>query len=421
MRSGFPVFIIVILLFIFAIDLYAFRGIRILTGNMATVWRSIVNVIYWMVPILILILLILMIYNAKDVFTTGKFKIFYLLTGIFVLFYAPKLVFIIFQLGTDIVRLSGWIMAKFSSPDTAVSATAATMSRSEFLTKVGIIVALIPFVSIINGIWKGRYNYKIKNVKLHFNNLPAAFDGYRVLQISDWHIGSFYGRTDKIEEAVDLINSQKADIILFTGDMVNNVAEEMLEFVPVLKQLKAPDGVYSILGNHDYGEYVNWKSDTDHDENMQRLFANEKEAGFRLLRNESFVVERDLEKIGIAGVENWGLPPFQQYGDLNKATADIRNIPFKILMSHDPSHWDAEVLEKTDINLTLSGHTHGFQFGINIPGLKWSPVKWKYPRWAGLYEEGKQKLYVNVGIGYIAFPGRVGFTPEVTVFELHRG
>ncbi len=217
---------------------------------------------------------------------------------------------------------------------------------------------------------------------------------------------------------MDLINAQKADIILFTGDMVNNVAEELEEFIPQLQQLRAKFGVYSILGNHDYGEYVHWDSEETHQDNMERLFQFQQKAGFKLLRNDSFTIEKEGERIGIAGVENWGLPPFPQYGDLQKSRREIADASFKILMSHDPSHWDAEVHGKSDFDLTLSGHTHGMQFGINIPGIKWSPVKWKYPRWSGLYQEGDQYLYVNVGIGYIAFPGRVGFYPEISVFEL---
>ncbi len=420
MRGASPVFFLIIFAFLLIIDAYTFRGIRILTASFNPVLRTILYIVYWLIPLIIIVMVLFMRSDFREYMTTRKFKILYFLMGFFVLFYIPKLVFMAFQLGTDVIRLVGWVFSKLSQPDTRIAETAAAMSRSAFLTRVGIVVAFIPFISIIEGIWKGRYNYKIKNVKFHFDNLPAAFDGFRILQISDWHIGSFLGHYDKVEEAVEMVNSQNADIILFTGDIVNNVAVELKEFIPAVRKLKSPHGVYSILGNHDYGEYVSWESEEAHAQNMQTLFSYQKEAGMKLLRNDSFTIERNGEIIGIAGVENWGLPPFPQYGDLNKALQKIREIPFKILMSHDPSHWDAKVLYKTDIDLTLSGHTHGMQFGINIPGIKWSPVKWRYPRWAGLYEEGKQKLYVNVGIGYIAFPGRVGFLPEITVFELHR-
>jgi predicted MPP superfamily phosphohydrolase len=415
---GSIVFAIILFAIIFLIDQYSFRGIKILTGDLPVFWRLSIHIAFWMVPLVILIITIIISFRMREVMTTGKFRIWYFLMGMFMLFYIPKIVFVIFQLGNDIVRLTGWIMTRFSSPESQTAATGSVMSRTEFLSKIGIVISAIPFLSVAHGIIIGRFNYQVKNIKLNFKNLPTAFDGFKILQISDWHIGSFHGHTERVEEAIELINRQNADLILFTGDIVNNVAEEMQIFIPLLKKINAEYGVYSILGNHDYGEYVSWDSEEDHTANMHRLYDFEKQAGFVLLRNDSVILKKGKDKIGIAGVENWGLPPFPQYGDLNKALGKIQSLPFKILMSHDPSHWDAEVLNKTDIDLTLSGHTHGMQFGINIPGIKWSPIKWKYPRWSGLYMEKFQYLYVNVGIGYIGFPGRVGFMPEITVFNL---
>ena len=420
MRGGALLFFLFVVVFLLLMDIYVFRGVRILTGTLDQGLRIFLYILFWLIPLFILLLIGFISLRFRDYVATHKFKVLYFLIAFFVLFYVPKLVFIAFQVGTDIIRFSGWILTKVSSPETKLAATGIVLSRSVFLTRVGIIISIIPFVSLIQGITKGRFNYQIKNVELYFGNLPPAFNGFRVLQISDWHIGSFNGHNDKVVEAVDRIIEQQADLILFTGDMVNNVAEELREFIPVVKKLHAPYGVYSILGNHDYGDYVRWGSEEDQAQNMSRLFDYQEQAGMRLLRNESVTIEKDGEKIGIAGVENWGLPPFHQYGDLKAALETIDSLPFKILMSHDPSHWDAEVLRKTSIDLTLSGHTHGMQFGINLPGFRWSPVQWKYPRWAGLYEEENQKMYVNVGIGYIAFPGRVGFLPEITVFELHR-
>ncbi len=223
-----------------------------------------------------------------------------------------------------------------------------------------------------------------------------------------------------VEKAIELINKQNADYILFTGDLVNNIAAEVETFVPLLKKLKARHGMYSILGNHDYGEYYKWDSKDQLRKNMEDLYAHHNSIGFRLLRNESVKLTKDGQEIALIGIENWGLPPFPQYGDLKNSLAPVKDLPFKILMSHDPSHWDAEVLNRTNIDLTLSGHTHGMQFAIRIPGWRWSPVKMKYPRWGGLYTEGQQHLYVNIGIGYIAFPGRVGTPPEITVFELKK-
>ena len=240
------------------------------------------------------------------------------------------------------------------------------------------------------------------------------------MHISDWHIGSYYGKPERIQEAVNRINSLNPDLLVFTGDLVNNVSSEVDEFLPILKNLKAKYGVYSILGNHDYGDYVRWENEEERETNLERLKNIEKEAGFRLLTNESEEIIIDDEKIALIGIENWGLPPFPQHGDLLKAMQHTDSIPFKILLSHDPSHWDAEVKNKTDIDLTLSGHTHGMQFGFILKNLKWSPVKLKYPRWAGLYNHSKQKLYVNVGIGFIGFPGRVGIRPEIAVINLKK-
>jgi predicted MPP superfamily phosphohydrolase len=420
MRAGFPVFISIIIVIILMIDFYTFRGIRILTASIHPWFRFALYTLYWSVPLIIFCIITYMIFNFREVVTTKSYKIFYFMVGLLMAVYVPKLVFIAFQFGNDLIRFMGYIITKLTPHETKLTTTAAAMTRSEFLIKMGIIVAFIPFISIIQGITKGRFNYQVKNLRLIFNNLPKSFDGFRILQISDWHIGSFIGHETKVKESVDLINKQAADLILFTGDFVNNVAEELEGFVSIVGQIKAPYGVYSILGNHDYGEYIPWDSEEAHAENMLRLFRHEENAGFKLLRNESVILEKNHEKIGIAGVENWGLHPFPQYGDIDKAMKGIRELPFKIVMSHDPTHWDVKILGKTDADLTLSGHTHGMQFGINLPGLKWSPIKWRYPRWCGLYQEGSQYLYVNVGIGYIAFPGRVGFLPEITVFELHK-
>ncbi len=266
----------------------------------------------------------------------------------------------------------------------------------------------------------GRYHYKENHVELKYENLPEKFDGFRIVHISDWHIGSFYGKPERIEEAVERINRTNPDIILFTGDLVNNLASEVEEFIPALKKLNAKYGVYSVLGNHDYGEYVSWADKAEAEANLTRLKELQKQVGFTLLNNTSTFIEIEGDKIGLIGVENWGIPPFPQYGNLDKAYENVKDAGFKVLMSHDPSHWEEEVKQKKNIDLTLSGHTHGMQFGINFKKLKWSPVKFKYPRWAGLYTEGKQDLFVSVGIGYIAFPGRVGMRPEIAILELHK-
>jgi uncharacterized protein len=420
MRPGFPIFLFVVFGIILLIDLYAFRGIRILTGSLQLSIRTSIHAVYWCIPIILMVLAIYISSHFREAITTKSHKILYFMIGLLLAVYIPKLVFIVFQLGNDIIRISGFLLGKLNQQGANASELASFLIRSTFMTKIGILIACVPLLSIIHGIAWGRYNYKVKKITLEFKSLPASFDGLRILQISDWHIGSFLGQEDKVKKSIDLINNQHADIVLFTGDFVNNVAEELESFIPLISQIKAPLGCYSILGNHDYGEYVPWESDSAHKKNMSKLFRLEKEAGFQLLRNESVVIEKGSDKIGIAGVENWGLPPFPQYGKIDVALKQIKGLPFKIMLSHDPSHWGAEILGKTDIDLTISGHTHGMQFGINLPGIKWSPIKWKYPRWCGLYQQDEQYLYVNVGIGYIAFPGRVGFLPEITVFELKR-
>jgi predicted MPP superfamily phosphohydrolase len=237
---------------------------------------------------------------------------------------------------------------------------------------------------------------------------------------SDFHIGSFVGHPEEVEEAVAVINEQHADLLVFTGDFVNNVSSEMDPFLPALRKLKATVGKYSILGNHDYGDYVPWKSPEAKQKNLQRLVSVQEDLGFKVLLNDAQTLDLAGENLDLVGVENWGLRPFPQYGDLKKALSHAQHDSFKILMSHDPTHWDEQVLGYTDIDLTLCGHTHGAQFGIEIPGWRWSPVSMRYKRWGGLYEEGNQKLYVNTGLGFIGFPGRVGMPPEITVFQLKR-
>jgi predicted MPP superfamily phosphohydrolase len=257
---------------------------------------------------------------------------------------------------------------------------------------------------------------------LHFEDLPDAFDGYKLTQISDVHSGSF-DNIDKVEYAIDLINEQQSDIILFTGDMVNNKAIEMEPYRDIFKKLKAKDGLYSVLGNHDYGDYVKWDSEEEKKQNLKDLKAIQKDIGFDLLLNENRFIDKDGQRIALVGVENWGKGGFKKAGDLKKASNLIDKDDFKILMSHDPSHWDAKVVnDDYHYHLTLSGHTHGMQFGIEIPGwFKWSPVKWRYKRWAGIYKELDQYINVNRGFGYLAFPGRVGIWPEITVIELKKG
>ena len=295
-------------------------------------------------------------------------------------------------------------------------------SRRKFVSQIALGMAAIPFGAMLYGMYRGKYNFKVLNYTLNFEDLPEAFDGYRITQISDIHSGSFDNR-EKVEYAVNLVNEQAADAILFTGDMVNNEAKEMLPWKDVFGKLRAKDGLYSVLGNHDYGDYVRWNSDEEKAQNLEDLKKIQIEMGFDVLLNESRFIEKDGQRIAIVGVENWGKGGFKKAGDLKKASANIDKEDFKILMSHDPSHWEEEVIKDDyHYHLTLSGHTHGMQFGIEIPGwIKWSPVKWRYKYWAGVYKELGQYINVNRGFGYLAFPGRVGIWPEITVIELKKG
>lgn len=337
--------------------------------------------------------------------------------GFLLTFMSLNLVLVPILLGEDIIRGIFGLYDKFIAKKEVFHIP----GRRKFISQIGLGLAAIPFASLLYGMYKGKYNFRVLNYTLHFEDLPEAFDGYRLTQISDIHSGSFDNK-EKIEYAIDLINDQKSDVILFTGDMVNNKASEMLPWKTTFSRLKAKDGKYSVLGNHDYGDYVDWDSSAEKAKNLEDLKDIQREIGFDLLLNEHRYLERNGEKIAIVGVENWG-KGFKQKGDLKKASLQINSDDFKILMSHDPSHWDAQVVnDKYHYHLTLSGHTHGMQFGIEIPGwIKWSPVKWRYKQWAGIYEALGQYINVNRGFGYLGYPGRVGIWPEITVIELKKG
>ncbi len=301
------------------------------------------------------------------------------------------------------------------------STTPLLPGRRKFIGQLALGVAAVPFASVLYGVTKGKYNYTLHRLTLRSPQVPPSFDGFTLLQISDLHTGSFDSRR-QVTYGVDMIRDQGADLVAFTGDMVNNYASEVEPWMNVFDRIEAREGVFSTLGNHDYGDYGTWSSIEDKIANLQKLKQHHASMGYRLLLNEHVTLTRNGEKLVLAGVENWGLPPFPQYGDLNQALAGTERESFRILMSHDPSHFDAQVVQsKIPVHLTLSGHTHGMQAGIEIPGFKWSPVKYRYPRWAGMYESQGKYLYVNRGFGYLAFPGRVGIWPEVTLIRLEHG
>jgi len=413
-----PVFILTFVVLV--LDIYSFKGIRLLTANWSDKLKLITNIAFWLVPFTMIVSMLVLVFKIDEFRTPKGFKTFYFVVGFFVLFYVPKLTFISFHLFEDVLKLLAKLISLPFDNQTVVSQIAGKISRSKFLSQIGIVVAVIPFLSIIYGMVLGRFDYKVSSQTLYFDDLPTQFDGFRIAQISDIHIGSLYGNETKVKGAIELLNKQEADVVFITGDMVNNTSAELQGWENIFANIKAKTGKFAILGNHDYGDYMQWNTVDEKRQNLQHLIDTYHNMGFDVLLNDAKIVERNGEKIAIVGVENWGKPPFPQYGDIEKATAKVADIPFKILLSHDPTHWDAEIVGRKDIKLTLSGHTHGMQFAINIPGLRWSPVKFKYPRWGGLYKVENQYLYVNIGFGYIAFPGRVGTPPEIAIIELKR-
>jgi uncharacterized protein len=417
--SGSLVFLLIMLL----LDFYVFMAIRQVSSSASNRTRTIIFTIYWVVSGLSLLFVALMPYiNYEDWQRPVRTYIFAVVVGLFL----AKLIATVFFLLDDIRRLLQWITGKLFFRNTegeAMTTAENAISRSTFMSWLGLGVGTAFFGTLLYG-FRNQYNYKVKTVKLRFPNLPASFRGMRILQFSDVHSGSFMNH-EAVQHGVDMINAQKADLVLFTGDIVNDRAIEMEGYMDVFSRVKAPMGVYSTLGNHDYGDYyyghdATGEKRTEKEANLQRLKEIHGELGWRLLLDEHVPLERGSEKIALIGVQNIsGKRNFQTYGSMAKAYAGAENYPFKILMSHDPSHWDKEVnTQYKDVDLTLSGHTHGMQFGLYTPAIKWSPVQWVYKQWDGLYEKDNQKLYVNPGFGFIGYPGRVGILPELTVFEL---
>lgn len=401
----------IFILIIGAIDFYAFQALKTVTKSNLAYW------IYWIATLAVVGNFVYHYYgfNRSDGFSHSHGYAF----AFFVTLGIPKLILLGFMFGEDLVR---WAIYGFQNDARVGSEGADLISRRRFVSQLALGLAAIPFASFLYGIYRGKYNFRVLNYTLHFDDLPDEFDGFRLTQISDIHSGSF-DNPRKVEYAIDLINEQESDIIVFTGDMVNNKAEEMLPYKDMFKKLNARDGMYSVLGNHDYGDYIRWESEEIKRKNLEDLIGIQKEIGFDVLLNENRYIERNGERIAIVGVENWGKGGFKKAGDLKKAIETMNSDDFRILLSHDPSHWEAEVVEhEQKFHLTLSGHTHGMQFGIEIPGIfKWSPVKWRYKQWAGIYEKVGQFINVNRGFGYLAFPGRVGIWPEISVIELKKG
>lgn len=404
-------------------DLYAFKGFSLLLKDIKSLWfKRLLKIFFWIVPAAV----ILSVYLVFIV-NTGNKELWihnglHYIIGFTVVFYVPKIVFIVFHFLEDLIHLTVKLTRglRFQKPAKSFKG-GEKITRSVFITRLGVIVAAFPFWGALNGITRWRFNYNVIREKIAFPNLPEAFDGFRIVQISDLHIGGFRGYYDKLAEAVEIINSQNADAVFFTGDLVNNFSSELDGFTELLGGISSRYGTFSVLGNHDYGDYFQWSSKEAKERNMTELLEAKEKMKFRLLNNSSYILSKDDSEIAVIGVENWGLPPFPQYGDLEKALQGTSGYPFKMLLTHDPTHWDEEVLPRTDIDITFAGHTHGMQFGVETGNIKWSPIRRMYPRWGGLYREEDQFLYVNRGLGFTGFPGRVGMPPEITVIDLVRG
>ena len=415
MRSTFGTFIFVAVMLL--LDVYVFQAVKTVSQSVSPKMRTIIYIIYWAITFFTIVGFFIYVF-ASPAFLPKRIKT-YLFATIIGLFLA-KFTAIIFFLVDDIRRCVQWAAGKLFYNNTESEIKSGdTISRSVFLSWLGLGVGTGIFGTLVYG-FGNKYKYEVKKTQLAFDNLPAGFKGMKILHISDIHSGSF---TDKnaVQHGVDMIMAQKADVILFTGDLVNDRATEMNDYINVFNQLKAPMGVYSILGNHDYGDYVSWPDNgTSQAQNLANVKQVHAQMGWKLLMNEHVALERNGDQIALIGIENWSNKArFPKHGRMDLAYPGTEKYPFKILMSHDPSHWDAQV--RTDyplVDLMLSGHTHGMQFGIEIPGFKWSPVQYMYKQWGGLYEEAKQKLYVNTGFGFIGYPGRVGVLPEITVIEL---
>lgn len=391
------------------VDFYAYQAFKTLTRHPWAPW------IYFGTSVIVLGLFIGQLLSMGEARNSGPSGLYFF--GLFLAFFVPKLLIGTFLLAEDLVRIIWGVVRQFTAePEVFLP------SRRKFMSNIALITAALPFGALLYGMFRGKYQYQVLSYALTFDDLPEAFDGYTIAHISDIHCGSF-DDSEKVAYGISLIQEQNADLILFTGDLVNNRADELDRWQEILGRLSAHDGVYSVLGNHDYGDYVPWASVEEKTANLNDLKARQAKMGWQLLLNEHIAIKRGGQEIKLIGVENWGAGGFKKSGDFQVATQGIASEDFNILMSHDPSHWEHQVKDHpTKIHLTLSGHTHGMQFGVDIPGLiKWSPVQYRYPFWAGIYKRNEKFLNVNRGFGFIGYPGRVGIKPEVSIIRLKKG
>jgi predicted MPP superfamily phosphohydrolase len=399
--------------FFLLVDFYLYQAVLTVSKEWSPVWKGILRYGFWVPTVICLGALAWWAFG--DPYKYGSNFRNILITVLFATYFS-KIFGILFVFVDDVQRGVRWVISLFTNSGDKLPGEAIT--RSEFLTKAALVATAIPFGAMAYGVISGAHDYRVRRVTVKLPNLPKAFDGIRIGQLSDIHSGSFWNKT-AVKGGVEMMLNEKPDVLFFTGDLVNNESSEIRDYFDVFKKLKAPLGVYSVTGNHDYGDYYNWASKEAKAENFERLVAAHREMGYDILMNEHRMLEQSGEKIAILGIENWGAGRWTKYGRIDKAHAGTEEARVKLLLSHDPSHWDAQVRPGyKDIDLALAGHTHGFQFGIEVPGFKWSPSQYVYKQWAGLYKEENQYLYVNRGFGYLGYPGRIGMPPELTIVEL---
>ncbi|MCC7533715.1 MAG: metallophosphoesterase [Bacteroidia bacterium] len=413
---------LIIIASIVFIDFYSWFGFKQLIRKYSERTIAIAKGIWWGIGCVFILFVILS--NTVLAVETNEFVRVYF-SAIVIIVYLSKLFILLFVFADDIRRGVLWIYKKISTSNTPTTAPKASneklISRSDFLAQAGTLTAAVPFIVLSKGIFKGAYDYQIHRVPLYIKNLPSAFEGIKIAQLSDIHTGSLLNE-DAVYRGVKMLKAENPDMIFFTGDIVNIETTEAYTYADMFRGITAPMGVFSIYGNHDYGDYTEWESVAAKQKNLSDLANLYKDMGWHLLRNENVTIDKQGQRIGLIGVENWGdRGRFQKYGDIDKAKQNMPDVPVKLLLSHDPSHFDKIISKKhTDIDVTFSGHTHGMQFGVEFGNIKWSPAKYMYPHWAGLYEVNGTRLYVNRGFGFLGYPGRIGILPEITIFELKK-
>lgn len=414
-----PIFLAVLCLIVLLLDFYCYKAIIGTFKKWSAKVKRNFTIIWWSINILLIVGVFAAIFLNLFLTARAVILVAFFLLAVAKIFMLPFL--LIDDLRRGLLKILQINQKKNQNTSPVAPAVGEPISRSSFLVKAGLVAAAVPLSSLSWGIVSGAYDYQVNRRKLILPNLPAAFDGITLGQISDVHSGSFYNQK-AVKGGVEMLLAQKPDLIFFTGDLVNNLANEMRDYQDIFAKIQAPLGVYSVLGNHDYGDYhFGRESSPAKVKNLQDLIATHKIMGWDLLMNEHRRLKVDGAEIGILGIENWGMGRFPKYGKMELATKDTDDLPVKLLLSHDPSHWRGQVLEQyPQIDAMFSGHTHGMQFGVRLKEFQWSPVQYIYKEWAGLYQEKQQQLYVNVGYGFLGYPGRVGILPEITIFELRR-